>query len=219
MTQHGAVAHVAEVARTAGEDRYFTSFVPAFAHDVASWVRTELELRFLAPGTLPPLTAKKVIDWGRERENRLLYWSTPDTRPIGYAELNHMPERNNQMWIGHFVLSPAARGRSDGRRFARALLARAFRHYGATEVLLVVFPENVQAIRCYQSAGMVVLGREQNYFPATAKTHTFVRMGITIRAFQQVASNDREGMEMPLAMRPVPSRDTERIEPAPRNFE
>ena len=67
-----------------------------------------------------------------------------------------------------------------------ALAERAFSHHAATEVLLVVFPDNLSAVRCYERAGMSVQGQERKIFPATGKEHLFLRMGIHISRHQSL---------------------------------
>ncbi|RIK63806.1 MAG: hypothetical protein DCC65_15305 [Planctomycetota bacterium] len=158
---------------------------------IASWVRSDAELLWLAPGTPPPLTAEKVLLWGEERRQRLMLRNGRDETPIAYAELNEMPGHRRQMWIGHFLLDPAQRGRSWGVRFAQALLAAAFESQGATDVLLVVFPENERAIRCYERAGFLQLGQERKHFKSTGREHLFTRMGISRSRFRKLTSMGR----------------------------
>jgi RimJ/RimL family protein N-acetyltransferase len=176
---------------------YLTAFDHRLAPIVASWIQTGEELTWLAPGTRPPLTSAKVDAWGDASDHQFLLWTTDCVEPIGYGELNHMPERPEQMWLGHFVVDPAQRGRSHGTRFAGMLLARAFLDYSATDVLLVVFPDNKTAIRCYERVGMAPLGNERKYFRATRQEHLFLRMGITRSRFEALAAAGQLPAESP----------------------
>jgi len=176
---------------------FVTLLDPLYAPRIASWVRDEQELTWLAPGTAPPLTPQKVLAWSAQyRGRRLLFWPGPADGPAGYAELNHLSIQSSQMWIGHFLIDPARRGRSLGTTFARLLVTLAFEQCGASEVLLVVFPENLAAIRCYTRAGFSVTGQETRFFETTGREHSFLRMSITPAAyrpqaaFRQVASAD-----------------------------
>jgi RimJ/RimL family protein N-acetyltransferase len=195
-------------------DCHLSPFAAPFAPLVASWIRTTQELIWLAPGTVPPLTAEKVALWGDERRNRFLFWDGAGgmgvspvngregraTDPSGYGELNEIPDQPAQFWIGHFVIDPGRRGQSLGVRFAQALLARAFVEYAAKEVVLVVFPDNQRAISCYERAGMQLVGQERKYFKATGAEHLFLRMSISRRRFERLAANGRiEGR--PLVLR------------------
>ena len=210
-------AHDASLRRDIVSARRGVCFLSNFDHrhadSVASWITSDLELTWLAPGTPPPLTAEKVIAWGNRGGHRFLFWNEPPAGPIGYAELNEMPEAPRQMWIGHFLLDPGLRGLGYGTRFVRALLSRAFKHLGATSVLLVVFPENEAAIRCYLRSGMTLTGQEQKYFKSTRREHVFDRMAIERRRFDQLVSEGalpaEPGLYIPhlTARRPGPPVD------------
>ena len=180
---------------------FLTSFNDQYAAQIVEWVRDVQELLWLAPGTPPPLTAQKVLDWGRERRRRHLFWQAGQASPSGYAELNEMPGPTQQMWVGHFLVDPKIRMRGLGTRFATALVMRAFVEFGVEDVLLVVFPENAGAIRCYERAGLVVLGKEKKQFESTGREHMFLRMGIGRRRFTKLAS---KGL---LPTQPVPFRE------------
>ncbi|MFH1419607.1 MAG: GNAT family protein [Planctomycetota bacterium] len=166
-------------------------FDPLYAPHVAAWVRTEEELTRLAPGTRWPLTAKKVLAWGRRDSRRFLLARTDLREPFAYAELNYMPGCPDQMWIGHFLLEPTYRGRSYSIRFADALLATAFLEYTVSDVLLVVFPDNTPAIRCYQRVGMEIMGTERKFFKATEREHLFLRMGISLNRYRSLVAARR----------------------------
>ncbi len=155
-----------------------TPFDLLYAPEVATWVPSAAELTFLAPATAWPLTARKVAAWGRHREARYLFWISGDDAPAGYAELDFMPGRRDQMWIGHVVIAPARRGHSYGFTFIETLFNRAFNVHGVSAVLLVVLPDNDAAIRCYRRAGMTDMGLERKFFRTTGQTCSFLRMGI-----------------------------------------
>lgn len=150
-------------------------FDPLFAPMIAKWPRDKSELTWLAPGTKAPLTASKVVGWAKPGGYRLLYWAGGPA-PAGYAEINPMHGLNGQWWVGHFIIDPALRSRGLGRRFFRALVRIAFESLAAEQMLLVVFPENESAVRCYEQGGMTIEGREQKLFASTRKRHVFLRM-------------------------------------------
>jgi RimJ/RimL family protein N-acetyltransferase len=182
---------------------FLSGFDPAHAADVASWVRSDRELLWLAPATAPPITVEKVLNWGKERRRRQLYWDKAAAGPVGYAELNDMPEHADRFWIGHFIIDPRFRGRGLGVAFVRALLVRAFMEFVASEVSLVVFPDNLGAIRCYEEAGMVALGQERKHFEATSRDHVFLRMGIHRTRFTRLAAAGRfPAQPLPFVERP-----------------
>lgn len=184
--------------REAADSIYLSRFSPLHAARVASWVRTSTELMWLAPGTVPPLTSEKVSAWGLDRPNRFLLGAANHAEPGGYAELNYMPTSGDQMWVGHFLVDPELRGRRVGTRFAAALVNLAFRHFRVNAVLLVVFPQNAHAIRCYERAGMKRLGEEAKHFPETGRTHTFARMGIDLDRYEDLVADGQLSGRSPI---------------------
>ena len=162
-------------------------FDKLFASQIAGWPLSDDELLWLAPGTRPPLSAVKVANWRRDGGHPFLFWPDAGDAPVGYAELNRMPDDRRSFWIGHFIIKPELRGRGFSHAFLRGLVTHAFEVLRATEVLLVVFPENAAAIRCYQRGGMMITGRETKYFKATGRRHDFLRMAIHRRRFERLA--------------------------------
>lgn len=176
-------------------------FEPQYAPLIASWVRSEQELTWLAPGTAPPLTPEKMVAWSKASDRRFMLWPEGLLQPISYGELNNMPDRTDQVWIGHFLVDPAHRGRRHGTRFVQALLGCAFQRLGAREVLLVVFPDNVGAIRCYQRVGMTPAGYERKRFEATGREHVFLRMTINASAYRDLVAAGQMPGDLPLIRR------------------
>jgi RimJ/RimL family protein N-acetyltransferase len=186
-----------------------TRFDGLYAPLLAAWVRTEQDLTWLAPGTKAPLTAAKIASWGAERPCRYLYWRHGCDIPSAYAELNPMPNIPDQLWIGHFLVDPVCRGRGIGRRFMARLLELAFLQHACNGVLLVVFPDNPAAIRCYEQSGMMAIGNESRYFETTRSRHDFVRMAIDRAMFDECVRQGR--------MRPTAPVVEARARPAPQH--
>ena len=181
-----------------------TSFDLLYAPLVSSWIRSDQELEWLAPGTPPPLTAHKVAAWGESDSNRFLYWRAGDDSPGAYGELNRMPDRSNKMWIGHVIVAPERRGRSYGAEITAALVNRAFVVHRVEAALLVVFPENEGAVRCYRRIGMVAMGRERKHFKTTQRVHTFLRMGMDDGRFRaMVARGVLSAQSLPVRSRAI----------------
>lgn len=158
-------------------------FDPAFAATVAGWVRSDDELFHLSPRTPPPLTSAKVLEWGRAGGAAFLHIASPGEPPCGYVELNPMPNEPGHWWMGHCLVAPAARGRREGSRIVRLLLREAFVSREARRLSLVVFPGNVEAVRCYQSAGFVTLHDVYRSFDTRPGTHRMLYMTIDAAGF------------------------------------
>ncbi|MCA9244804.1 MAG: GNAT family N-acetyltransferase [Phycisphaerales bacterium] len=154
----------------------------AFGRDhaelVAAWAPTVDDCWRVAPRTAPPLSAAKVLEWGREGEPLSLFRVGAET-PVAYAELNLLNRVQATYWIGHVLVDPAERGQGVGRELMRQVLWRAFNVRGASRVSLVVFPDNPAAIACYKSVGMNAEGWESHNFPAYGRRERLMRFVAT----------------------------------------
>lgn len=151
-------------------------FRQVYASLIAGWVKTLQELHWLSPSTPPPLTADKIGAWQRPQGRSFVCARGPDSTPLGYAELNPMRHRADQLWLGHCIVHPAHRGQGIGRAFVRALLSEAFDGMFARRISLIVFPKNVMAVRCYLAAGFRVVGEEEHRFAGLGSKCRFLRL-------------------------------------------
>jgi RimJ/RimL family protein N-acetyltransferase len=147
-----------------------------YAPLVAGWVRSALETYWLAPRTPPPLTAVKVQGWIRPGREPLVLLAVGSGEPVAYGELNVLNGGLGAFWLGHLIVAPEQRGRGVGRELTLHLLRRAFRLRGARRVTLVVFPENKQALACYESVGMRPDGYETHTFPLYRRRARLLRL-------------------------------------------
>jgi len=171
-------------------------FESRWAGVVAGWVRSEEELRLLAPSTPWPLTAGKVLRWQRPGGRAMVLVRNeaadivpisgthsrgsivgPD-EPLGYGELNRMRSRLDHWWLGHVILRPDCRGRGWGHWFAKTLICEGLEVLGAVKISLVVFPENTAAVECYLGAGFRIAGTERQQLVSGAPARKLLRMEI-----------------------------------------
>ena len=189
-------ARLGAVIRVFDESLQLRPFDPLYGPAVASWVLDELELLWLAPGTVWPLTAAKVVGWTRPTDRPVLLFEGTESLPCGYAELNPLRDSQAQLWIGHLVIDPARRGGGLGRRFTRMLLAEAFAAPRVERVVMIVFPDNEAAVRCYKACGFRVTRQERHRFPPHRRDHSLLRMEIT-RAEAVRLSAETAAQELP----------------------
>jgi ribosomal protein S18 acetylase RimI-like enzyme len=162
-----------------GDDRCrLTLFQSWHAPTIARWIRSEQQLRWLAPSTLPPLTAEKIVGWKKSGGEAFVLVKGGDASPLGYGEVNPMRRGGGHVWLGHVIVRPDQRGRGLGSFLLRALLAEAFDRRNAKGVALIVFPDNLAALRCYWRAGFTVTGEEDHQFGGTGSTHRLLRLEI-----------------------------------------
>jgi RimJ/RimL family protein N-acetyltransferase len=150
---------------------------------LVSWVGGDADLRWLAPNTAPPLTPEKVLEWQKPEGRAYVAVAARPEEPNGspppramhngdcgesdlvaYGELNPIQGRPRQFWLGHCLVRPDRRGRGLGCAFVKTLLRQAFAVLRASNVALIVFPDNRAALHCYLRAGFVAVGEEWHSF-------------------------------------------------------
>ncbi len=155
---------------------------------IASWVREARELLWLAPATPPPLTAEKVDGWSRAEQHRFVVWESIPGRAAAYVELDYLTPTHEQMWVGHLVIAPGMRGRGLSVVITESLLELAFERFLAQQVLLLVFPENTRAVRCYERVGFRRAGEEIKHFEHRGRSESLLRMAIDRGRYRRLAS-------------------------------
>lgn len=155
-----------------------TFFDPGHAAEIARWVSSDEQLRWVAPSTSWPLTAAKVAAWNKPGGHAFVLIREDDAQPVGYGELNPMRAEPDHVWLGHVIVRPNQRGRGTGQTLVRTLLERAFDRLFARRASLIVFPGNKAAIECYQRVGFVVRGEEYHRFGPDGPKHKFLRLTI-----------------------------------------
>ena len=163
---------------TASHGMRLTRFRVWHAPIVARWVKSEQQLLWLAPSTPPPLTAEKIVAWTRPGGEAFVLAMGRDHAVVGYGELNPMRGGRGHLWLGHVIVRPDLRGRGVGTLLSRALLSEAFERHGAERVSLIVFPDNLAALRCYRRAGFITAGEEYHQFGDAGCTHKLLRLEI-----------------------------------------
>ncbi len=155
-------------------------FDARFAPLVSSWISNPTEAYWLAPRTPPPITARRIAAWQVPGSFPLMLTRENGGGPLAYGELNLLNTFRSEYWLGHLIVDPARRGCGLGRELTRLLLERAFERLHATRVTLVVFAENVEAVRCYESLGFIVDGIETHYFPPYRREAELTRMSVRL---------------------------------------
>ena len=160
-----------------------TPFERFYAPLILGWVRNDEELFWLAPQTKAPLTVEKIEAWTRADDYPFLFWGPDPCVPLGYGELNQMPQSKTHLWLGHLIIAGSQRSKGWGRRLVLALLEQGFVRLGVQEISLVVFPSNEIAIRCYRSCGLQKLGEQYKRFGPAGSRYRMIHMAINAKDY------------------------------------
>ncbi len=164
---------------THGDDEWrLAPFQSWHAPTISRWVSTPQQLQWLAPSTPPPLTVEKVVGWLKPRGAAFVLVKGGESPPWGYGEINPMRADAGHVWLGHVIVRPDQRGRGLGSFLVRALLTEAFERRNVKRVALILFPDNLPALRCYWRAGFRVSGEEHHMFCGGKTTHRLLRLEI-----------------------------------------
>lgn len=179
-----------------GDPIHVRPFEHTDAAAIAGWVSGDRDLRWLAPGTDPPLTPDKVLGWKKPGGHPLALSMGVSNEPIGYAELNPMRGENGHLWLGHLLVRSDVRGRGIGSAFVRTLLDLAFDDLSADRVSLIVFPGNLAAINCYRRNGFKPVSEEYHRFENGGPKHRLLRLEAR-RASPRAEGPDRQSLPSP----------------------
>lgn len=171
------------------------SFQTRDAHEIADWVESREQLRWVAPSTDVPLTPAKVVAWKKSGGEAFVLVTGDQPEPIAYGELNPMRNAPHDLWLGHLIVRPDRRGQGVGRTLLTRLLELAFGRYAAKRVMLVVFPDNVAAIECYRRVGFQVIREEHHRFGGTGPRHRLLRLEIHAKDVALAVGLGRRSME------------------------
>lgn len=158
-------------------------FRPEDADVITRWVGSDDDLRWLAPGTVPPLTADAVRAWRKPGGHAFVLSESTSPDPIGYGELNPMRADHRHWWLGHMIVRSDKRGCGFGHAFLQALLDRAFHDLAANRISLIVFPGNHAAIACYRRSGFISVSEEYHRIGAHTPENRLLRMEIRRAAY------------------------------------
>ncbi len=128
---------------------------------------------------LPPLTAEAVERWLDALRAHPHAWIVEhEGRLLGEARLDGLNEHDGRARLAIGLYDPTKLGIGLGREAVRLVLAHAFDVLGLHRVDLRVLAYNIRAIRCYESCGFVVEGRERESALVDGTRHDDLIMGI-----------------------------------------
>ena len=138
------------------------------AKEIITWTSNSEEFYKWSAGILGdyPVSEKRLLDAVSGRENNTKYFpltAFDENGLVGFFTVRTPGEDDKKVRFGYVIVNPARRGLGYGKEMLNLGLKFVFDIYGADEVGLGVFDNNMQAYNCYKSVGFIENGNCEEY--------------------------------------------------------
>ena len=128
------------------------------AKTIISWTSEPEEFYKWSAGIMGdfPVSEKKLLEVVSGREDNTKFFpfaAFDDSGLVGFFTVRTPGDDDRKVRFGFVIVDPMKRGRGYGSRMLRLGLKYMFEIYGANEVSLGVFDNNLPAYHCYKSVG------------------------------------------------------------------
>lgn len=138
------------------------------AKEIITWTSTPEEFYKWTAGIMGPcpLTEKRLLEVVSAREDNPKYFplvAFDESGIVGFFTVRTPGEDDKKVRFGYVIVDPSKRGKGYGKQMLELGLKFVFDIYGAEEVGLGVFDNNLQAYHCYKSVGFSENGIRKEY--------------------------------------------------------
>lgn len=138
------------------------------AKEIITWTSEPDEFYKWSAGILGsfPVSGKRLLEAvsGRLDNTRYFPLTAFDENGLaGFFTIRTPGEDDRKVRFGYVIVNPEKRGQGYGKEMLKLGLKFAFEIYGADEVSLGVFDNNMQAYNCYKSVGFAENGKREEY--------------------------------------------------------
>ena len=138
------------------------------AKEIITWTSEPEEFYKWSAGILGdyPVSEKRLLEAVSGRESNTKYFpftAFDENGLVGFFTIRTPGEDDKKVRLGYVIINPAKRGMGYGKEMLKLGLKFAFDIYGAEEVGLGVFDNNMQAYYCYKSVGFEENGKSEEY--------------------------------------------------------
>lgn len=138
------------------------------AKTVINWSGEPVEFYKWTAGIMGdyPVSEKRLLQAVSAREDNPGYFplvAFDESGLVGFFTVRTPGEDDKKVRFGYVIIDPSKRGRGYGKQMLKLGLKFAFEIYGADEVSLGVFENNMQAYRCYAGLGFRDTGARKTY--------------------------------------------------------
>ena len=144
-------------------------YKPCDGDIISGWLKDEKIFNMWCAGKYHfPMTGDQLNDrYDSARENPCEFMMTAlddDGTPVGYFLLRNANWEAQSVHIGFIVIDSAKRGKGFGKQMLALAKKFCFEILGMKRITLGVFHINPRAIECYESAGFIPYGTEDEPF-------------------------------------------------------
>ena len=144
-------------------------YKPCDGDIIAGWLKDEKIFNMWCAGKYSfPLSGEQINERLNAGQDNPCEWMMTalddDGTPVGYFLLRNADWKANSVHIGFIVVDAAKRGKGNGRQMLALAKQYCFGILGMKRITLGVFHVNRRAIECYESAGFVPFGTEEEPF-------------------------------------------------------
>lgn len=152
------------------------------AKEIITWTNELNEFYKWSAGILGdfPVSEERLLEAVSGREDNTRYFpltAFDENGLVGFFTIRTPGEDDKKVRFGYVIVNPAKRGQGFGKEMLNLGLKFAFEIYGADEVGLGVFDNNIQAYNCYKGVGFKENGKREEYTIA-GKNWTDIEMEI-----------------------------------------
>ena len=152
------------------------------AKTIISWTSEPEEFYKWSAGIMGdfPVSEKKLLEVVSGREDNTKFFpfaAFDDSGLVGFFTVRTPGDDDRKVRFGFVIVDPMKRGRGYGSRMLRLGLKYMFEIYGANEVSLGVFDNNLPAYHCYKSVGFRETG-DRVVYKICGKDWTAIEMVI-----------------------------------------
>ena len=155
------------------------------AKKIITWTGEQKEFYKWSAGILGeyPVSEKRLLEGVSGREDNTRYFplvAFDESGPVGFFTVRTPGDDDRKVRFGYVIVDPSKRGMGYGKQMLQLGLKFVFEIYGANEVSLGVFDNNMPAFHCYRSVGFRETGSQKAY-EICGETWTDIEMVIKNR--------------------------------------
>lgn len=163
------------------------------AEKIVSWIKDEESFMKWSAGRLGayPLSAKDLnAHYGSYADNDGFFeMSMLDGNSLcGHLIMRFTDEQKRCLRFGFVVVDDSVRGKGYGRAMIKLAFKFAFELLAASEVSIMVFENNLPAIRCYEKAGFRKVSKYLDVIEFGSEKWNLIEMKISVEEYHAMCS-------------------------------